>query len=233
MDLTATRETLHRVGAHVLGRARFQATGRFGLRASPGGFSTPAFGDGPEVLRVAGGLLVRERGAGARYMPVDGASLRDLAEFAGVALDPAFSVGADTPTLGDVDEPLALDRGAARVLAEWLETGQELLDDLCGALPVDAQPAVPQLWPEHFDLGTTVSLPGGDRVNLGASPGDGFSEDPYLYVGPWSAARPGDSSYWNAPFGAVCRRRELPVGEGRFDAALAFMKVGLARLGRP
>ena len=54
MTNTTTREVLHRVAAHVLGRRRYQVSGRFGLRASPGGFATPAFGDGPEVVRIAG-----------------------------------------------------------------------------------------------------------------------------------------------------------------------------------
>ena len=42
-----------------------------------------------------------------------------------------------------------------------------------------------------------------DRVNLGASPGDGFHAEPYLYVGPWGPHRPGAPGFWNAPFGAV------------------------------
>lgn len=98
--------------------------------------------------------------------------------------------------------------------------GQRLLDHLCAELPATAEPAVVQLWPEHFDLGTHVTLAGGDHANLGASPGDGFSDDPYLYVAPWSDARPGDPGYWNAPFGAVRRRDELVV-TGTAGAAAA------------
>jgi hypothetical protein len=63
--LNATRRTLHRVAAHVLGRGRCEVCGRFGLRASPGGFATPAFGAGPEALRVAGDAIVREMAATA------------------------------------------------------------------------------------------------------------------------------------------------------------------------
>ena len=44
------------------------------------------------------------------------------------------------------------------------------------------------------------------QVNLGFSPGDAFSDDPYVYVGPWGPARPGDDGYWNAPFGAALSR---------------------------
>jgi hypothetical protein len=65
-----------------------------------------------------------------------------------------------------------------------------------------------QLWPEHFDAGCDVEA-GADRCNLGASPGDGFSAQPYLYVGPWSADRPGDPGFWDAPFGATLPLADL------------------------
>jgi hypothetical protein len=67
---------------------------------------------------------------------------------------------------------------------------------------------VAQLWPEHFDHGSLVSV-GDDRYNVGASPGDAAEPGPYLYVGPWSDERPGDPDLWNAPFGAVLRRADL------------------------
>ncbi len=236
MDVTSTRETLHRVAAHVLGRGRHRATGRFGLRAAPGGFATPAYGDGPEVLRVASGFLVHETAGGATYVAIDGASLGDLAGVADVTLEEGFSVGTDTPPAGDVERPLVLDGAAARLLAEWLLLGQEVLDHVSAALPREASPAVVQLWPEHFDLATHLTLPDGNGVNLGASLGDRFSEDPYFYVGPWSDARPGDAAYWNAPFGAVLRRSELvaggrPVDAGSFRAARGFLREGLELLG--
>ncbi|TML41944.1 MAG: hypothetical protein E6G27_05890, partial [Actinobacteria bacterium] len=59
---TSTRQGLHRVAAHILSRRRFDVSGRFGLRAGPGGIATPSFGDGPETIRVAGTTLVRETG---------------------------------------------------------------------------------------------------------------------------------------------------------------------------
>jgi hypothetical protein len=238
-ETATTRETLHKMAAHVLGRARFQSTGRFGLRASPGGFATPAFADGPEVLRVAAGALVRETADGATFAAIDGATLRELAAVAGVAIEEGFSVGADTPTTGDVDKPLVLDLAAARILADWLDMGQQVLDRVCAAMPAEAAPAVIQLWPEHFDLATTVTLRGGGHATLGASLGDSFSDDPYLYVGPWGDVRPGDASYWNAPFGALRRRNDLdrtasgdrPGEAGRFEAATGFFRAGLAMLG--
>ena len=39
--MNPTRDELQRIATHVLARARFAATGRFGLRATPGGFGTP------------------------------------------------------------------------------------------------------------------------------------------------------------------------------------------------
>jgi hypothetical protein len=83
---------------------------------------------------------------------------------------------------------------------------------------------VPRLWPEHFDLAVEAGLGGGDRVNLGGSPGDGFSAEPYVYVGPWSSARPGDPAFWNAPFGAVRTRGEL--GDEPAAAAAEFLRRG-------
>src|SRR3974377_240101 len=63
----STRETMHRVCAHVLARRRFDVSGHFGLRASPGGVTTPAFGPEPESIRIAGAVMGREiGGAGGR-----------------------------------------------------------------------------------------------------------------------------------------------------------------------
>jgi hypothetical protein len=91
-----------------------------------------------------------------------------------------------------------------------------------------------QLWPEHFDVGTSLDPGGGGDggggdggVNLGFSPGDGFSDEPYVYVGPRGAARPGPSAYWNAPFGAVLPRSQV----GDADDCGTFIRTGLDRLG--
>jgi hypothetical protein len=68
-------------------------------------------------------------------------------------------------------------------------------------------------------------------VNLGGSPGDGFSDEPYLYVGPWTSDRPGDSEFWNAPFGAF--RTWSQLGAGPADVVItgaAFLLDGYRRL---
>ncbi len=226
--LGPTRRTLHRVAAHILGRGRHRVTGRFGLRATPGGFGTPAFGDAPDVLRVSGVSLVCERGAEVRVVPVAGSTMAQLATVARLDLSGAFTVGAETPELGSVDEPLMLDGSAAEVLADWFAAGSRALDRLQSELPADADPATVQLWPEHFDLGTDVPVGPGRRTNLGVSAGDAGTEEPYLYVGPWGDERPGPPAFWNAPFGAVRRLRDLSGPPE--EEAVAFFLEGVARL---
>jgi len=242
--LPATRAALHRLAAHVLGRRRSDVTGRFGLRPAPGGLATPAFGDAGEVVRVCGAVLVVERGGRTRAEPVT--TLARAAEVVGVDLAVPFSVGGDTPPVGDPDEPLALRPGTVEALAAWWAFGDTLLAELVAAPPGDpaaaaeARPVgrvlgatVPQLWPEHFDHAATLTVAADGEpvaVEVGASPGDVHEAGPYLYVGPHGPDRPGDPGYWNAPFGAVLRRSDVlaaPTGERR-ARALGFLRRGLA-----
>lgn len=228
--LSATRDTLHRVATHVLARRRYEVTGRFGLRVSPGGIATPAFGDGPEVVRVSGGHLVHETGGGATLVPLEGSTLASLASAVGAHLDMPFHAGEDTPDLGDPDEPLALDHDVLDRLAGWYAFAARVLDEILAGAPAGAAPATVQLWPEHFDLGTHLAASDSSRVNLGASPGDAFSPDPYLYVGPWDSERPGGEEYWNAPFGAVLDATTLAACDDARRAGLDFFARGLELL---
>ena len=229
-----TRDALQRVATHVLARRRFAVAGKFGLRATPGGFGTPAFGPDHEVVRVAWTQLVRERtGDAGTTVTLDlrTGTLADAAELGEVDLDAPFEAGHDTPPVGDPSTPLAVDGAAAAALAEWYRLGWAAIDAAVGELGPDATPSVLQLWPEHFDAGVDVAAAPGRRVNLGASPGDGFSAQPYLYVGPWDADRPGDPSYWNAPFGAVLTHDELRAGPTPETAARDFLLHGVELLG--
>ena len=207
--VTTTRTALHTIAAHVLGRRRFDVSGRFGLRAAPGGVATPAFGDGPEAIRISGVTLFREVGGECRCIPVNGSTLRQLAVFVDADVDQPFSVGAETPTLGAVDVPLDLDAPTVKAIADWFSLGWAVLDEVIASLPDGSEKATIQLWPEHFDAATTVTLPGTESANLGFSPGDGFESEPYLYIGPRSTRRPGDDAFWNAPFGALRRLSEV------------------------
>jgi hypothetical protein len=199
--------------------------GRFGLRAAPGGIATPAYGDAPTVVRTAGAWLVVEQGASSTRTPLDGSSLRRLATAAGADIDAPLDVGRDTPALGDPDEPLAVDDVATRRIVDWHGLGWRALDAAAGE-----SSSTIQLWPEHFDAGCDVPVGPGpdDRCNLGASPGDDAHPEPYLYVGPWTPARPGDAAYWNAPFGAVLGAAEVEAGAD----PVAFLQRGLELLRR-
>lgn len=225
---TTTRLELQRVATHILARARFRATGRFGLRVSVSGLATPAFGPDDRVLRIAGSALIDEQrgsdGARSAALHLPGRSLREVADFAAVDLDGDFAAGDDSVAAGDLDAPLAIGPEVAEIL-DWYGVGARALD---AVLPLTDQPSVLQVWPEHFDAAFDAVTSHG-RVNLGVSPGDAGTTGPYLYVGPWGQDRPGDAAYWNAGFGAVATREDL--GGDPLGGAVAFFRRGLELLG--
>ncbi len=230
-SLTGTRLELQRLATHLLARARFESTGRFGLRVTWDGIGTPAYGPDGDVLRMAGGLLVHESQrsgpAATRAIAINGHSLEELATWVGLDLVTPFTAGPATPPVGDTGMPLALDPDASEVVLSWYRVGARAVDRL---LPDLAEPSVLQLWPEHFDLGIDAAT-GHGRVNLGTSPGDDAHPTPYLYVGPWEPDRPGDPTYWNASFGAVLAAAELTGTVEPEVGALAFFSRGLQLLG--
>jgi hypothetical protein len=211
---TATRRSLHAVAEHVLAAALHAATGRIGLRQAPGGFGTPSFPSvhGPRQLLVVGVELVDRDDRGERRS--DLTTLRAAGTFTGIEPGaPADVYPPATPL--DLDAPLAVDGPSAARLAAWNELVQLSLVRLTTELAGEAPSAI-QLWPEHFDLATTIA-----RVNYGGSPGDGDHVRPYVYVGPWDLPAP-DGELWNEPFGA-----SLPDDAvGSDDDALAFFRKG-------
>lgn len=229
MDVS-TRTALHLVATHVLGRRRFEVTGRFGLRATPGGFGTPAFGDPVEVVRLSGLTLVHEVGPASASRRLEGATLRDLCSFVGVDLRREFSAGADTPPLGDADRRLGLQPETVDEIAAWFCLGWAALDGFTAGLGPAADAAATQLWPEHFDAGSHFAAPGGGRVNIGFSPGDDVEPEPYAYFAPWTPERPGNPSFWNAPFGALIRAAEVLAAGDPVGRAIAFLETGLRNL---
>ena len=233
--LSIARNELHRVAVHLVARARVEGSGRFSLRVTPGGFGTPEFGPDGRRVRVAGSHLVTESDAPsaamARSMAIDGASLVELASFAGVDLAGVLDVGHDTPPVGDVNAPIELDTTGAVELGEWYGQTAAILDLVLAALPADATPTLPRLWPEHFDVAVEAQARPDLRVNLGGSPGDGSSAEPYLYVGPWTADRPGDATFWNASYGAMRTRGQLATDPaGVVAAGATFLLDGYGRL---
>jgi hypothetical protein len=85
----ATRSALHRLAEEVLKPERERVTGRFGLRALPGGFGTAPFGDVMQV-HVDGTDLVRRDGTAVRREPIDGI---DAGSAAALASWFAFAAG--------------------------------------------------------------------------------------------------------------------------------------------
>lgn len=234
---TTTRTELHRIATHVLARGQQPSTGRIGLRPSPGGFSTIPYGDDQTRLRVSGTTLVRESAtpASSRAIPIDGRSLTELADFAGVDLTTDFSAGGDTPSVGDPDSPITIDAHAAHGIGGWFDLAAQALDEVLSRTTEWATPSLPQLWPEHFDLAIDLAddaaAPTQQRVNLGGAAGDVHHPQPYLYVGPWTPDRPGDPDYWNAPFGAVLGREQVITSNDPMATAVAFFRTGLRLLG--
>jgi hypothetical protein len=213
--LAATRAGRHRVAEHMPA-ALCRVTGQIGLVPAPAGFRTPSFGTDARFLAV-GTELVVGGAAGTRRTPV--ITVRAAAEFAGIA--PGVPAGVYEPaTPLDLDAPLMIEPGAARLLADWYGPGAQALSRFEAEIPGD-QPGPAVLWPEHFDVGMTAA-----GINYGASPGDDHVADPYLYVGPHDGPPPGDPAFWNAPFGAARTFRQV----GTVAEAAAFFRDGRARV---
>jgi hypothetical protein len=215
--LTATRESLHRLAEHVVSPARYAVTGRIGLRPHPGGLRTPPFGADQRVVAVDGDELAVTTTSGELHRgPVT--TLRAAGDAIGVTPGAPSRVY-EPATPCDLDAPLALDRTAMQVLADWYALGATALPRLTDRL-ANEQPSEAQLWPEHLDLALTAGT-----VNYGFSPGDGHVAVPYAYVGPHGGAPADGDPYWNAPFGATRTIHHLATP----DDAVTFLLEGHAR----
>ncbi|SDC71361.1 hypothetical protein SAMN05660690_2237 [Geodermatophilus telluris] len=203
--LVTTRHSWHLVAEHVLAAGQFAASGTVRLRPHPGGLATTA-GVGGRQLAVVGDRLVVTDGGTRHQHPLT--TLGRAAEDAGVALGLRGSYA--PATVPDPDAPLPVDAAAAHRLAGWYALGDTALRRLTAGL---GAPAEPVLWPEHLDLALTV-----DAVNLGVSPGDDATPEPYLYVGPHEGPTSGDP-FWNAPFGALVGADRIRTPD---DAVAAF-----------
>jgi hypothetical protein len=204
VNLGTTRRSLHGVAELVLAGPQYAASRSIRLRVTPGGFGTTAAPD----LKVHGAHLVTPGGR----LPLEG-SYADLARAAGVearTLRDVYDVG---PGVAE-DELIDVDVEAAELLHEAFARG----DAAMRSFAPDAEPVI---WPEHFDIGISVH-----ETNYGVSPGDGYLDEPYAYVGPWS---PRTGAFWNAPFGAA-----RPLGElSDVDSLVLFFEEGARRAGAP
>lgn len=240
-DWSEQRETLRRIATHVLAQSRKRHDNLFDLEPSVGGFAIPAVGPARERVRVSGDLLVVERASGpalsdlvatTHVIPIDGSSIGELCAAVGFEPSAEFSAGPDTPVLGDLSTRLHLDSRAADALGEWYLLGQRAIDEAVASVASvdDPDATLGRLWPEHFDYGIDLEASPGVRINLGAAAGDSFHDEPYLYVGPWGADRPGPADYWNAPFGAVLGHADLGSATDPLDRAASFLREGIGHL---
>jgi len=211
--LPPTVPALHALAEHVLGAGLYAATAKIGLRAASGGFATPDGATealGGRWIVVGDELRIEAPDASSTAVPIT--TLRAAGEFVGIV--PGMPDAAYTPvTPLDLDAPLAVDAEVALMVGDWLALGQEALTRLAAVHPDDG-PTTIQLWPEHFDLGSTLS-----EINFGFSPGDEALPEPYAYVGPWA---PKEGAFWNQPFGAARTKSQLTT----VDDVLAFFEEG-------
>jgi hypothetical protein len=200
-DFGRTRDGLHRLACCVIAPARKARTGRIGLTAVDGGFGTPPFDDGSQLV-VTGDALEFRPGRTHQLT-----TLTDAAEFVGVDLTQDPGVGEDVPPFDP--GPLHVDAAASRALAQWYAFAAPLMADYENAW----------IWPEHFDLGATV-----DGKIIGFSPGDKYYDEPYVYVGPRPTGPNAGNPFWNAPFGAVSKYSELALFEDPAAVAASFIR---------
>lgn len=227
--LIPTRLSLHAVAEHVLAAARYEAEGRIGLRATPGGFATPIYerASAQEELRVVGCDLRVRQGAAESGHPITTVN----AAAAAVGITPGAPADLYPPaTSPDFDAPLPFDERSASALASWFALVWSVLTELATAHPDDA-PSTITLWPEHFDTAVELGREDrGARGTFGGSPGDAEHPEPYLYVTHWADVP--EDPYWNESTfaGASLGYSELLAADDAERAASEFYARGLAVL---
>ncbi|WP_228001410.1 hypothetical protein [Nocardia australiensis] len=193
-----TRLALHAAGELLIAGPQYRNFGTIRLRPVPGGFGGVRW-----PVSVIGTDLLSAR----MRVPLAG-TYREVAAAAG--FEPEAPTGVYQDTTGvDPDDAIGIDAAAATVIADWFALGDSALRCL-------AADVTPVLWPEHFDLSSTIG-----EVNFGVSPGDDAHSGPYAYVGPWTART---GAFWNVSFGALRARDEVNTTAG----LLAFFEEGRA-----
>lgn len=200
MDWKPTRRALHGVAELLLAGPQHRETGRIDLRVVEGGFATVA---GRE-LRVEGDELL----TGTARVPLSGRTYTEVAAEAGIEAGEPAGVYSGGPGVRP-EETITFDADVLKALLQGFADGDRALREFAPDL-------TPVLWPEHFDVAIAL-----DEVNYGVSPGDGYLDEPYAYVGPFE---PREGEFWTAPFGAARPLRELD------GAITAFFREGRDRL---
>jgi hypothetical protein len=135
-------------------------------------------------------------------------------------------------------------------LSRWFGGPAEALEAFRGKIAtLRPGPGPLRCWPHHFDIATLVRLDestdaSARSIGVGASPGDEFYSQPYVYVSPWprfeaeglpELPRPG---HWHTMgfFGAVAIADDILAMRERGPALRAFIdatfEIGRARLSR-
>lgn len=198
---TATRQALHRVAQDIVAPAR-KPDNEIALEATPGGFGTPVFeyAGTTQQVRVERAELVHTNNGTEQRAPL-------------TSLETARQLVPELVPDPLGDEPLDIDPEAAARLGDWYAFGDAILRAFA-----DATASPIRLWPEHFDIAIDMG-----EVNYGFSPGDDDHDEPYAYVGPWSADVSGP--LWNATTfrGAELSYSALLAEPDPRAAALAFL----------
>jgi hypothetical protein len=224
-SFATTRSSLHALAEHVIAPARYRADGHIGLVATPGGFGTPHFGN-DERIRVDGTELVHERPGSTTRVAIT--TIAAAAQFLGIAPGAPTEVYKPATDVA-FDAHLAVTADGARALAAWIDFATSLLEEVRNAYSALA-PTPIQMWPEHFDLSCDFGdADAGARANYGASPGDAAIPAPYLYVGPWDAARR-TGALGTHGFGAALTYDDVRGGASERAAGLEFFRDGAALL---
>jgi hypothetical protein len=217
--LVSTRRALHRLAEQVISPARAHATGRIGLRSTPGGFGTPVFADAVQ-LRVLGDQLIVQEQGGERSAAIT--TPAEMAAYVGRELLPEAATDTD---------PLEIDAQASSFLGDWYAFGATVLEELRAGAGAELDPSLVQLWPEHFDIAVELgSERDGRRAAYGASPGDELHLEPYLYVAPWGTVPEGDLWRATAFDGAELSYVALLEAQDRPATALSFFRERLDQL---
>lgn len=229
---TETRKALHQLAFFAVGPKRHAANGKIGLRYTHRGFGTPFFGD-DEQVRVVGDRLILQAADGVRSSSIS--TVNEAAAFLGVPYVAEWFPDFHDPLKPvDPEAELSVDPEASRAIGDWFGFATSALEEMrwtAGAVDVSRV----QLWPEHFDPAIEMgSADAGQRASYGASPGDGSSAAPYLYVAPWTGVPDPSDPYWNAEGfgGASLSYSELLAADDQRRAALDFFGAGWSRLVR-
>ncbi len=220
------RNAFHRLAYSVVAEARRRSNGKFGLRYTARGFGTPFFGN-DEQVRVMGDLVVHQTADAVREIPIT--TLAEVA--AALGIEPGTDAAEhDSPPLGDINEPLAVNATTGIFLGEWFGFAWSVIEEL-RATPGAIDPERPQLWPGHFDPALAIGAVEAGRATYGCSPGDHSHDEPYLYVGAWGDVDRNDP-YWNETTfnGASLPFSALADGDDPYSIALQFFRSGYDRL---